>query len=172
MPKMDIKKYQEKIELAKQIVEGANLEEPFKTNAFNTVLKSLLEKEGQTVSLKQTEEGNIGVKNEKKIDEEIDHSKIPYFDNFEKLGWKEKILNILRWARLNDPRGGLSSGEIVKIFHVRFAMKYVDSTKINKEITRRLLKTPYITRKKLNERDFLWFITPQGEEFLGGKKNG
>ena len=38
----DIESYKEKIKKAKDIVEELNLEEPYKTNAFNTILKNLL----------------------------------------------------------------------------------------------------------------------------------
>ncbi len=82
------------------------------------------------------------------------------------MGWKEKLLHILKWARRSHSGGGLLTSEITQIFHDRFGMKYVDSNQVNKEMSRRLLKTPYITRKKINEKEFRWFITPKGEEIL------
>ena len=62
------------------------------------------------------------------------------------------------------------TSEFVEIFRERFGMPYIDSGKINKEITRRLQKTPLITRTRINQRNFRWFITPKGEEYL--KKEG
>lgn len=45
-------------------------------------------------------------------------------------------------------------------------MPYIDSTNINKEMNRRLLKTPLITRKKINQGDYRWYITLKGEDYL------
>lgn len=36
----NIENYKEKVKKAKEVVEGLNLEEPYKTNSFNTLLKS------------------------------------------------------------------------------------------------------------------------------------
>ena len=84
--------------------------------------------------------------------------------------WKDKMLNILQWAKYNHSEKGLLTSEFVSIFKERFGIPYYDSGKINKEITRRLLKTPLITRKRINQRDFRWFITPKGEEYLKKEK--
>ena len=102
---------------------------------------------------------------------QINHEEIPYFEGFDKLNWKLKLLNILQWAKYNHQERGLVTSEFVDIFHERFGMPYLDSGKINKEITRRLLNTSLITRKRINQRAFRWYITPKGEEYLKEEKN-
>ena len=156
--------YKEKVKKAKDIVEELSLEEPYKTNAFNTILKNLLEKDN---SSKGREEDKVSIKENTNI--LLNVEKIPYFDNFDKLNWKYKLLNILQWARHNHLEKGLLTSEFVIIFNERFGMPYIDSAKIGKEIKRRLLKTPLVTRRKINQRDFRWFITPKGEEYLKEK---
>lgn len=161
----EIEDYKEKVKKAKDVVEELKLQEPYKTNAFNKVLQDLLAKKrplqkahNEKVSSSAPEENNNGTP--------INVDEIPYFENFDKLNWKDKLLNILQWAKHNYPEKGLVTSDFVNIFKERFGIAYMDSGKINKEITRRLLKTPLITRRKINQRDFRWFITPKGEEYL------
>jgi len=158
----DIEWYKEKVKKAKEIVESLKLEEPFKTNTFNTLLKSLLDKDKivKTPSIKS----NL-VKEEEEI-KDFDFSKVPYFENFDKLSWKSKLLCILKWAKQNHPKKGLISSEFASIFNERFGMAYIDTGTVNKELSRRLLNTPLITRKKINKKEFRWFITPKGEEAI------
>ncbi len=159
----DIEGYKENIKKAKEIVEELNLEEPYKTNAFNTLLKDLLSKKGYS---NDDSTSRIDSNSAEKSSLQFNMEEIPYFEDFDNLKWKDKILNLLQWARHNHPERGLITSELVDIFHERFAISYVDSGKINKEVTRRLVKTPFITRKRINQRDFRWFITPRGEEYL------
>ena len=160
----DIEGYKEKVKKARKIVEELNLEEPYKTNAFNTILKDLLEKK-KSLQPEQASKMNSHHPKENN-DIQLDFKGIPYFDDFDRLNWKFKLLNILQWAKHNHSEKGLLTSEFVNVFKERFGMPYIDSGKINKEITRRLLKTPLITRKRINKRDFRWFITPKGEEYL------
>ena len=159
----DIEGYKEKVKKAKDIVEDLNLEEPYKTNAFNTILQDLL---GKKSPVKNLPEDKLNALSSEEDKIQINFKDIPYFDNFDKIGWKDKLLHLLKWAKHNHPEKGLLTSEFVSIFRERFGIPYYDSGKINKEITRRLLKTPLITRKKINQRDFIWFITPRGEEYL------
>jgi hypothetical protein len=160
----DINDYKEKVKKAMDVVEGLNLEEPYKTNAFNTILKDLLEKKKPLQNVRENKINSSP--SEKNRGTLLNFGEIPYFDNFDKLNWKHKMLNILQWAKHNHLEKGLLTSEFVSIFKERFGMPYIDSGKINKEITRRLLKTPLITRMRTNQRDFRWFITPKGEEYL------
>ena len=146
------------------MVEGLGLEEPYKTNAFNTVLKDLLEKK-KPLQIMEDIKINSSLSKEKDVPS-LNFEEIPYFDDFDKLNWKDKLLNILQWAKHHHPERGLLTSDFVGIFKERFGIAYIDSGKINKEITRRLIKTPLITRKRINKRDFRWFITPRGEEYL------
>lgn len=167
---MDVEEYQKKIKIAKETVEHMDLDDNLRINAFNTILKSLLEKEDN--KKENISKSSQMLKKQDKKEGVLDFSIIPYFENFENLSWKEKILNILAWAKENNSSGGLLTSEIVLIFHERFGIKYVDSPTINKEMNRRLLKTPYVTRKKIDQKSFRWFITSKGEMFLKGDKNG
>ena len=159
-------KYKDSIKKARDIVEELKLVEPYKTNAFNALLSDLLTKKTSNFSGSSLKFKEQSPEIKEEINSSLDFSEVPFFENFDKLDWKSKLLHILQWAKNNHPAKGLITSEFVKIFSERFGMPYIDSSKINKELTRRLIKTPLATRKKINQRDFVWFITPKGEDYL------
>jgi len=123
----DVREYKDKIKKARDIVEELKLEEPYKTNAFNAILKELLEKNKSPQTSQKnkknalTSEGAEGA--------QFNFEEIPYFDNFDKSNWKDKLLNLLQWAKQNHSEKGLVTSEFVNIFKERFRMPYIDSGK-------------------------------------------
>ena len=85
--------------------------------------------------------------------------------NFASLAWKDKLLYILDWANDNYENHGLTTNQIVEIFNKKCKQPYIDSTKIRKEITRRLINSTYIRYTK-EGRNNTWYISPQGKDYI------
>ena len=86
-----LESYKENVEKAKHIVEELGLQEPYKTNAFNTILKDLLEKRTPLSQKKTTLNKRKAWSLEENNHPKFNFDEIPYFDNFDKLNWKYKL---------------------------------------------------------------------------------
>lgn len=164
LTEMKAKEYEEKVKIAMKAVESVK-DETLKTAAFNKILDDLINFNKKVISSEESHQST------KASSEKVDKQKNfdPTFfngpENFMLLGWKEKLLIILDWAIDNHEKHGLTTGEIVEIFHKRYAQPYISSITINKEMQRRLVSTPYI-RPVREGKKYRWFISENGKEYL------
>lgn len=95
---------------------------------------------------------------EKKLGKEVglDTSKVPHIHNFWKLGWKERLIELLKWASKHYEKGGLTSEEFMRIIDERFGKKIAPTRQMAMYLKKYLVGNPHITRRK-EDKTYRWF---------------
>lgn len=86
----------------------------------------------------------------------LDTSKVPHIHNFWKLGWRERFIELLKWASKYYEKGGLTSEEFMRIIDERFGKKIVSTRRMAMYLKKSLVGDPHVTRKK-EDKTYRWF---------------
>jgi hypothetical protein len=114
------------------------------------LLNNILSQLG-TVKIK---EKPIGKTLDKKVS--LDTSKVPHIHDFWKLSWKERFIELLKWASKHYEKRGLTSEEFMRIIDERFGKKIASTRRMAMYLKKNLVGNPHVSRKK-EDKTYRWF---------------